>query len=144
VIGAAGAVASQDVDNPATTITLGTTGQYLLTFPNAKKGRLYWGFVSAAGTIEIAHLTAFDPAAGTATLLFKNDGGTATAPAEGDQPPDPELELEGPESGVMESGGGEELPPGFAVAAEEAFDDTLSPAERTQALYRAVLACKEH
>jgi hypothetical protein len=85
VIGAAGAVASQDVDNPATTITLGTTGQYLLTFPNAKKGRLYWGFVSAAGTIEIAHLTAFDPAAGTATLLFKNDGGTATAPAEGDQ-----------------------------------------------------------
>jgi hypothetical protein len=59
-------------------------------------------------------------------------------------PPDPELELEGPESGVMESGGGEELPPGFAVAAEEAFDDTLSPAERTQALYRAVLACKEH
>ena len=84
-IGAAGAVASTEVDDPATTVTLGTTGEYLLTFPIAKKGRLYWGWVSPAGTVEIAHLTAFDPTAGTATLLFKNDGGTATAPAEGDQ-----------------------------------------------------------
>ena len=58
-------------------------------------------------------------------------------------PPASDMEVEGPESGVMESAEGEELPPGFAVAAEEAFDDTLPPEQRTQALYRAVLACKE-
>jgi hypothetical protein len=58
-------------------------------------------------------------------------------------PPSMDLEDEGPESGVMESEGGEELPPGFAVAAEEAFDAELPPEQRIQALYRAVLACKE-
>jgi hypothetical protein len=85
VIGAAGAVSSTDVDEPTMTVTLGTTGQYALVLPPAKKGRLYWGWKTAAGTVKIAYLTAFSPTAGTATLQFANDAGVATAPASGDE-----------------------------------------------------------
>jgi hypothetical protein len=45
------------------------------------------------------------------------------------------------EGDTEEAGEGEELPPGFAQAAEEAFDTERSVEERTAALHRAIGAC---
>lgn len=52
---------------------------------------------------------------------------------------DEEAEL-GEDTGE-ESGEGDELPPGFAQAAEEAFNTELPVEERTAALHRAFKAC---
>jgi len=87
-IGAAGAVpsplTSQDDQNMS--VTHGTAGVYALTFPPAADAdaELDVTFVSAAGTIKTAWVTAFSPTAGTASVTFGNGGGTATDPASGD------------------------------------------------------------
>jgi hypothetical protein len=76
------------------------------------------------------------PTMDLAVMLGAPKKGAGKAP-----PSDLDVELEGPESGEMETGGDEELPPAFDLAADEFLDDTLSPDERKQALYRAIQAC---
>jgi hypothetical protein len=84
-IGASGAVSAVDADDPAVNATKDAgTGVYNLTFPIAKKGRLYVGFKSVVGTVKTYWLVTFDATAGTAQLAFGNGGGTATNPASGD------------------------------------------------------------
>lgn len=85
-IGASGAVGALDKDDPAVTVTKeGGTGTYSMTYPKAAKGRLFWSLISPAATVKTAWITAFDPTAGTATLVTGNGGGTATNPADGDK-----------------------------------------------------------
>lgn len=76
------------------------------------------------------------PTMDLAVMLGAPKKGAGKAP-----PSNIDVELEGPESGEMESGGGDELPPDFAVAGEEFLDDTLPADQRLQALYRAIQAC---
>jgi hypothetical protein len=64
----------------------------------------------------------------------------------GDKKPSPHMMPSDNDGDEMPAEGGEEsgedeLPPGFAQAAEEAFDATRPTEERTAALYRAFKAC---
>lgn len=87
-IGAAGAVVSplQFQDDPAMTVTHGSTGVYALTFPPGAdgNGQLDVTVVSPAGTVKGFWCTAFAPNSGTASITISNGAGVATDPASGD------------------------------------------------------------
>lgn len=86
VIGASGAIASQETDDPGFVVTKDAgTGVYNLVFPKAPKGSIGSpAFVSLVGTIKSAWVTTFSATSGTAQVAFGNGGGTATNPAASD------------------------------------------------------------
>jgi hypothetical protein len=86
ITGGAGAVGSQDTDDPNLTVAKNAgTGLYDITFPKGQKARVYAIVLSPAGTVKTWYLTALSATAGTAQIQLGNGGGTATNPAASDQ-----------------------------------------------------------
>lgn len=84
-IGASGAVSSTESDDPACTAAKNAgTGTYDLTFPKALDARADVEILSAAGTVSQWYLAAKSATAGTAQLITRAGGGSATNPASGD------------------------------------------------------------
>lgn len=74
-------------DDPGMTIVRGgSAGLYNLTFPASadSMGSIDCALISPAGTVKGWYVTAFNPAAGTASIQTINAAGTATDPAAAD------------------------------------------------------------
>lgn len=90
-IGGTGAVDATNASHklmPGMSISRSSAGTYAVTgLPTCKRGSTLraWPLVSAAGTVTGVRCTAFDPTAGTATLIsHPATAATATDPASGD------------------------------------------------------------